>query len=308
MLRPVLPLTNEELAMRHGLRRLDPIDFKTSLEVNKPGPAPEMLDVEIWRLCVNDEYQRDISGTGRNRIKLMAENWDWEKYTPISIVLAEAAAIAEAGTTLYEVVDGQHEAIAAATNGNIVRLPAILKSASTLKEKAASFIGINKRVAIPTSHKFNTELAAGDEVAISVNCALSFSKCRLLDMPPSKAQYEVGDTLAVGTMQIIVRAQGGDALTRILRIAKAGRAAPITAHMLKALAIVINSDDDDLDDKIANYLVAYGAKRIELECKAHCPPGEQVSSYMAEHFFTKLNIRKPAVRGSKARRASRLLA
>lgn len=289
--------------MRHGLRRLDPVDFKQPVETNNPGQPPVIMNVEIWRLFVNDEYQRDISRKGQKHILQMATNWDWEKYTPISIVVADQAVLDDVKDTVYEVVDGQHQVIAAATNGNVHLLPAILKQSKSLKEKADAFVGINKRVAIPKFHQYNTALAAGDENAISVNCALSFSKCTLLEYPKTRDTYKPGETLALAAMQSIVRSDGEQALTRILRIGRAAEVAPISAGLIKALSFLIKSPDDaeEVDQKLVTHLKVFGAARLELEAKAHSTDGKAYDT-MAEHMFMNLAISKPKSKSKQERR------
>lgn len=296
--------------MRHGLRRLDPMDFKQPIETNDPGKPGELIEVEVWRLFVNDEYQRSLSDGSRSSIRRMAMNWDWDKYTPISIVRCDQAVIDEIGDVMYEVVDGQHESIAAATNGHIIKLPAMVKMQravgedATLADKASAIIGINKRIAITPFARFNMELAAQNRQAIAVSCALSFAKCQILETAPPNHVYSAGDILAIGTLKQLEKSEGEATLTRLLRIAKAGNCTPISATMLKALAIVNKSPDDpqEVFDKLAAYILGQGSRRLELIADSDRFPDEHAFSRLAANLFNKCSITKPVSNARISRR------
>ncbi len=49
---------------------------------NKPGPAPQLLWVEVKDLVVDLTYQRDIGKRGAANIRQIAENFDWSMALP----------------------------------------------------------------------------------------------------------------------------------------------------------------------------------------------------------------------------------
>lgn len=296
MLVPSLRITDEELSMRHGLRRLNPMVFKQVLDCAKPPPPPRLLMVAPHQLVVNEEYQRDLSNQSRARIRHIAENWDWGKYKAISIVRCDEGVCEDAGCELYEVIDGQHAGIAAATNGNIELLPAVLwetGSEISLSEKADKFIGINKmRIALTPAAIFKAELAHGNEEAIAVQCALSFARVELLDSPSPTGEYGVGQVLSLATLRSIYRKHGEKFLTRVLKICRASECAPISSTLLKALENTLDTDDEPehIDVRIAEYIKGQGLPKLELIAKSQTEIRGRVYVQLARILQEKLNI------------------
>jgi hypothetical protein len=75
------------------------------VRAGRPGPAPQLLWIEIKDLVIDPSYQRHIGKRGAANIRQIAENFDWSKFAPVIIAPIEGGQ--------YAVVDGQHRTTAA---------------------------------------------------------------------------------------------------------------------------------------------------------------------------------------------------
>jgi len=240
-------------------------------ECPDPGKAPETLYLTLSQLRINNAYQRTMTKASQAGIRRMAKNWDWARYTPISV------APAGDDPDVYEIPDGQRRAIAAACNGYIHILPCYLMPAETLEEKAAGFVGVNQgRVGLTTANVYKGLLVARDETAIAVQAALDANDCRILDMPPAKGRYRGGETMAVGTLMTIARVRGQGRLTTLVEMCRAADCVPISSKMLKALNLALPLDEK-LSEKFKPALVrvvkGQGAARLELIANSRTSAG-----------------------------------
>jgi hypothetical protein len=111
------------------------------LRRNPIPPPPKIAWLALDQLVIDEGYQRGLSNRSTALIRRLVERWDWNCFKPLSV--------AAAGGGLYEIIDGQHTAIAAATHGAIETLPCLVLDASTVAQRAAAFVGINRdRVAL----------------------------------------------------------------------------------------------------------------------------------------------------------------
>jgi len=258
-----------------GYRNIEPLPGVKG--GNTPGMAPEIQFLEPRQLVVNEDYQRELSGASIRQIKRMAAGWDWSSFKAPNVART-------ADPEIYEVVDGQHTAIAAATNGNIPFLPCLIMDAETLKEKATGFLGINKhRIALTPAAIYAAQVAAQDEDAISAEVAMSQAGVRLLQFPPPKGDYKVGDSLAVGAIMALAKKHGSGRLTDLLRIAVAAQAAPVSAQVLKALdlALPVNAEPDVVN-RITVILRGQGIARLDMIAKSRTPHGRRAYETLAD--------------------------
>lgn len=251
--------------------------LKPGVHGNDPGPAPEVLFLSVDQLVINEDYQRELSKPSRRLIRKIAANWDWGSYKAPSVCATEEDGV-------YEVVDGQHTAIGAATNGNIPFLPCLKGAAATLAAKAKGFLGINQnRIALTAAAVFNAQVAAQDEAAIAVEVAMSSVCCSLLHVPPPNGGWKVGDTMAVGTLMNLARARGQARVALVLKIAKDAHAAPISSALVKALDIALPLEPTpDAINRVTATLRGQGCGRLELICKSRTPHGRRVYEALAD--------------------------
>lgn len=248
-----------------------------------PGVAPEVVHLTLSQLVVNEDYQRGISKASLSRIRKMAKEWNWNSYKAVSVAKTD-------NPNLFEVVDGQHTAIAAATNGNVHILPCLLMSADTLSEKAQGYVGINThKVALTPANIYKAKVAAEDPVAVVVDAALNAVGCRVLDMPPTKGVYAPGDTMAVGTLMSIAQTRGGDRLQTLLEMCRGSGCCPISAKMLKALNLALPLEPKACavaKPALVKIINGQGAARLEMIANARTSAGgrdyETLADMLAE--------------------------
>lgn len=259
----------------NGFRKIAPLPDK--IVGNEPGPAPEIAFLEPRQLVVNDDYQRDLSRSGIRQIKGMAANWDWSSFKAPNVARTE-------DPDVFEVVDGQHTAIAAASNGNIPFLPCLIMDAETVAQKAKGFIGINtNRLALTPVAIYTARVAAQEEDAIAVECAMSEAKVSLLALPPANGAYLPGDTQAIGSMIAIAKARGQARLTALLKVGVAARAAPLSSCLLKALDIALPLDaSPDIVNRVVAILGGQGVSRFEMIAKNRTAHGRRTYETLAD--------------------------
>lgn len=270
-----------------GYRRIAPLE--RGVKGNTPGPAPEVLFLKADWLVVNEEYQRELSKASLKQIRKMAAAWDWSAFKAPSVART-------ADPEMFEVVDGQHTAIAALTNGNIHFLPCLVMDAETLAQKAKGFLGINQdRIALTKAAIYNAQVAAQDETAIAVEAALSKTSVRLLALPPPNGKFKAGETMAIGSLLDIARKRGEPRLTTLLRVLVEAQAAPISACVMRALDVCIPLDPKpDLLAKVVVVLRGQGVGRLEMIAKSRTPHGRRAYETLADFIAEMAKL--PAMR------------
>lgn len=258
-----------------GYRPIQPLE--RGVKGNDPGPAPEVLFLQPRQLVVNTEYQRELSRASLRQIRKIAAAWDWTSYKAPSVARTE-------DPDLFEVVDGQHTAIAAETNGSVPFLPCLVMDASTLAEKARGFLGINRdRIALTKAAIYNAQVASQDETAIAVEAAMSRAGIRLLNVPPNNGKWAVGDTMAIGCLMDLAKRRGEDRVFTVLRVLKDAQAAPIPAAAVKALDICLPlTPAPDLLNRCMVVLRGQGVSRLEMIAKARTPHGKLAYETLAD--------------------------
>lgn len=246
-----------------------------------PGRAPEVIHLTIGQLVVNEEYQRGLSKPRLAAIRRQAKAWDWNAYEALNVAATD-------NPNIFEVVDGQGTAIAAATNGNIGILPCLLMAAETLQAKARAFVNINTVRAAPTPQDiYKGKLAAEDPVVVEVQKALDANGCRVVALQPAKGHhYRVGDTLAIATLIAIAKDRGPDRLSRILNICVKGAAAPVSSGLLKAVNLAYpmagGKVADDAEKALIKVIGGQGSGKLEMMARGRTPAGARVFEVLAD--------------------------
>lgn len=241
------------------LRPIRPMDDLGDINRNPIAPPPKISWIPVDRLVIDEGYQRAIGKRGRQNIVRLIQGWDWNCYKPLSVAPVEGR------DGFYEVVDGQHSAIAAATHGAIELLPALVLSARSRAEKASAFLGINRdRVTLTAFALFRARLASGEPVAVEVGDALDQAGVVLVE---SLQAVSPGDTTtvrtaAVGTLSTLVRRGGGALLARLLAVAVAGRARIVPAGLLMGLEAVLAREDAPPDDRLSRGIARVGVEAM----------------------------------------------
>jgi len=252
---------------------------------NLPGPAPRPVQLAMAQLVINEDYQRGVSDKGIKLILGMAAAWDWGAYKAPTVCPTDEPDI-------YEVVDGQHTAIAAATNGNIPFLPCLIHDLATLADKARGFIGINtRRIQLTALDIYSAQVAAQDPAAIDLECALVATGCRLLAHP--RSEYRPGDTVAIKTLLALAGRGGQARVERVLRICLAVGSMPIASSLIKALDVVLpHAADADVDRKVVDYLILRGVFEEESHARVATPKGGRSYETFADRISSGIGLRQ----------------
>jgi hypothetical protein len=262
-------------------------------DCNDPGPIPKVIYPRIDQLVVSEKYQRDLSNASRRQIRTIARNWNWDSF--------KAPNIAETATPgVWEVVDGQHTAIAAAINGNVPVLPCLLGEARTDSEKAKAFLEINtSRVMLTQAAIFRAELAKGDPVAVDVAEAMKATGVVALEQAPGRA-FRAGEVLAIGTLKAIAKRSGRERLQRFLEIAVQAGSKPISSTLLKALDVATpQAASEEHWAAVARVVKNQKPGRLEVMARSTAQEnGGKTYEVMADLIsnFAKLPIRAGRVR------------
>lgn len=117
------------------LRKIEPLKAPDIARPD-PGDKPELVWLPLSALVVNDSYQRSLSDKSIRVIRKIVASFNWARIKALSVT--------DIGGGRYEVIDGQHTAIAAATHGEILELPCVVTAERSVQERAADFVGLNR--------------------------------------------------------------------------------------------------------------------------------------------------------------------
>ncbi len=222
---------------------------------------PDLRWLSLDVLVINDQYQRSLSSSSLRSIRRIVQNFDWARLKALNVTPTQDG--------FYEVVDGQHTAIAAATHGYIDELPCLISATRDLAERAGDFVGLNKdRVAIHPLQLYRAELAAGDELALEVEQGVKSAGGRII---PSTTGIRLrpGDSCAIQALKKLANTGGPAYVKRIVGLAVSADLAPLTANMIAALAELAWEDEFSQvsDEVIVDTLRVYGANKLVSRAK-----------------------------------------
>lgn len=205
------------------------------------GRRPEIAWLPLASLRINDAYQRSLSDRSMRSIRKMIAGWDWARVKALSVM--------PIGDGLYEVIDGQHTAHAAASHGGIDELPCLIAAAASLEARAGAFVGINRdRVAMTPLQIFWADVAAGDEDALDAVRGVELAGGRILRHSPGTDRFEIGDIMSAEGVKRLARRGGVAYVRRVVGVGVAGKLGPIKDAFLRAVAWLIWDDENSLTD------------------------------------------------------------
>lgn len=214
-----------------SLRRVVPIEVSRLSANLGAAPVPTFKWVEPLSLLVDEKYQRNLSSRSNELIRKIVAEWDWSRFKPPIVAQVELG---------YEVVDGQHTAIAAASHPGIDTIPVMVINAPQTHNRAAAFIGHNRdRIPITPLQMHKASCAAGDADALMLQAACDEAGLTLLAAQPSDGKYLPGETIAVGAIQRLFARQGDARARKVLRMAAATRLGPIPAGVIRAIELLL---------------------------------------------------------------------
>lgn len=222
------------------------------------GEIPTLKWLPLSMLVINDDYQRSLSERSTSMIRKIVANFDWAHTKALSVIPIDDGR--------YEVIDGQHTAIAAASHGGLDQLPCLISPPRSVEARAAAFVGLNRdRLAMTMLQVFWAEIAAGDEIAHEVLLGVNSGGGRVLKSPPALGRYDVGDVVAIVSLKKLADNGGPAWVKRAVSIGVRARLAPIRSNALKAFQdLVWPARDRGLGDQtIIDVIRIHGWSAVE---------------------------------------------
>lgn len=216
---------------------------------NSPG---EMVELPIWDLRIDPEYQRPISEA---RVGRIAANWNW--------VSAGALIISMRENGHYFIIDGQHRWEAAKMRKDITKLPCIVFPLTVIRDEAAGFLTANYERRPPsTLEKFPAMLAVGDRVALKAQELISQAGLHVAVTNRSAA----GAFLAVGELLRALRGAEKATVAIWPTLCQIYEGRHISGRVLRSLVALearLQGKASLADPKWFERLVAIGAPALE---------------------------------------------
>lgn len=221
------------------LNRIAPI---TAADITPHVPTtgePICERVDPTTLYVDHRYQRQIGDRGRKQIRKVIQNFCWTKFKPPICAYAE-----HEGQTILKVLDGQHTAIAAASNPHIDLIPVMIVDAPDTQSQASAFVGQNThRLGITALQLHHSAVLAGYDEAVDVDRTCQRAGVKVLKSLPKTGKYQPGDTIAIAAIKGLVSRREPLGARVILEVLANAHLAPITALHIKAAEYVMTDPD-----------------------------------------------------------------
>ncbi|PZU43910.1 MAG: hypothetical protein DI566_13390 [Microbacterium sp.] len=243
------------------LRRIKSVSLGDVVPGGADMAEPRFERADPKTLLVDSAYQRELSTRSIRLIHKVVANWDWRRFKPPVVVEIDGG---------FHVIDGQHTAIAAASHPAIDEIPIMVVEAAEQIDRARAFMGHNRdRVNITTTQLFHAAVAAQDPDAVTVAQICERAGARVLKNPPPNGTYEVGDTVAVKSLLTMANQLGAMKARQVLQALVEAKAAPISADLIKASALLVSAPEyaEDISlEQITNAVRSLGP-RAETEAR-----------------------------------------
>lgn len=211
------------------LRRIEPLAIPDAPSGVDLGARPELRWVAPSSLLVDEAYQRGLGRRSLRLIKELVHSFAWRKMKPPIVVEVEGG---------LHVVDGQHTAIAAATL-QVPEIPVFVVEAATVQERAEAFVGHNRdRIVMAPLDVYRAKVAAGDPDAVDVEAVCRRAGVRLRQINQN-AKILAGDTMAVGTVERLVKRRGVIRARMVLEAFVKAERGPISAPEIDAVEAIM---------------------------------------------------------------------
>ncbi|WP_119258899.1 hypothetical protein [Shinella zoogloeoides] len=243
--------------MQDNVRAITPVSISGLAPGVPPTGTPIFEFIKPTDLFVDPAYQRSIGERGLSQIRRMIEEFDWAKFKPPICAYAE-----HEGATVLKVLDGQHTAIAAASNPNIPEIPVMIVEAEDTAAQAKAFIGQNTQSLRVTNLQLHqAAIAAADEDALTLELTCTASNVKLLKNPNSYTGDGSRQTIAVKQIEALIARRGRIVARQVLETIANAERGPITASQIKAAEMLLTDNEyaehitaDDLTSAIIDLL------------------------------------------------------
>lgn len=271
------------------LRSVVAVDLGDAVPQTPPTDKPTVEWMAPSDLLVDAAYQRDLSEKSLKLIRRIVEQWDWRRFKPPVVAWTERG---------FEIIDGQHTAIAAASHPGIETIPVLMVEAAELQDRASAFIGHNRdRLTVTAVQLHHAAVAAGDEDALTVQQVCERAGVTLLRNAYGSRTYKAGETLAISAIAALVKRRHAKGAREILALLVQAERAPVAANEIKAVELLLT--DPQYADEIepADLVVAIKAlgdaseKEAKVFASEHCVP---LWRGLASVWFRKCRKRRKA--------------
>ena len=218
-------------------RSISATSFERPQDPSNPGPVPDFRWIEIEKLVVDPQYQREIGRRGRANVQTIANTFDWCKFAPVIVAPIEGGR--------YAVVDGQHRTTAAALL-KIESVPCQIIIADRAKQ-AQAFAALNGAVTKTTAQQlFHAKVAAADKNALEIMEVCRIAQVTIVQKHKPNSE-KAGETQAVGAIGRCLIRYGRDTLITALQCitqTEGGNPGWLRATVIEALCIVLTKRHD----------------------------------------------------------------
>jgi hypothetical protein len=204
--------------------------------VCETGPRPVVAMLHKTQLKVNQAYQRTLeTEKARRAVLYLIRNYT---YAAAGITLVSEDEN-EPGT--YWLLDGQHRWQAALHRDDLSEILCLIVDCKSLEEQVKAFLDLNKRrSALNSLQMFYAEVAAGTGGARELLEICKEADVEISRSPKAVNIIEPNETIALGTLQNVLKNHGKDVLVQTLRCIR--EAHPVTRGQLSQyLLLVISS-------------------------------------------------------------------
>jgi hypothetical protein len=225
--------------MQDNIRQISPISI-AGLDVGVPPTGMPIFElVYPTDLFVDPAYQRSIGEKGLTQIRRIVERFDWAKFKPPICAYSSIE-----GQTVLKVLDGQHTAIAAASNPNVSQIPVMIVEAEDTISQAQAFIGQNTdRLNVTTLQLHQAALSAANEDAQTLELVCKRAGVKVMRSPNSYSTTNgvVGakETIAVKSIEHLIGRRGTKLSRQILEVLANAERGPLTAPQIKAVEVLM---------------------------------------------------------------------
>ncbi len=225
--------------MQNNVRAVVPVSIAGLIPGVPPTGMPIFENVKPTDLFVDPAYQRDVGERGLTQIRQIIEGFDWTKFKPPICAYAE-----HEGSTVLMVLDGQHTAIAAASNPHIDMIPVMIVEAEDTVRQAKAFIGQNtQHLGVTNLQLHQAALAAADEDALTLELTCASARVKLLRTPNSYTGDGSRQTIAVKQLETLIARRGRVVARQVLEVIANAERGPITGTHIKAVELLLTDPD-----------------------------------------------------------------
>jgi hypothetical protein len=209
-------------------------------EAPGPGPRPELRWLPVDRCAVDERYQRSLnSDRSMALVERIAAGFKWSCFQ---------AVLAVKDGERWLILDGQHR-VEAARRRKIKEVPAVVVSAGSIAEQAAAFVRANlDRVAVNAFALHHARLVAGEERAALIDRICQASGLSVPHYPIPADNLKPGQTLALGTISILITKLGEGGASLVLAAGAAAwpeKPGWLRASLLRALGKLYEQQPSD---------------------------------------------------------------